>query len=127
MERTLKIFILDSGAKPFFPDTSKIGLQVLLENIAKEEEIPTTIRFSRKKDVKSLPRDYDGYFIHLSDAFRESVIDLREKQSWSKVYGLRGGGQSSEYQEYFDSVYHHFTMWDARKALREIKEIYSKD
>jgi hypothetical protein len=127
MEETLKFFILDSKARELELCKNRISWHSLLEDAADRLGIETRFKVSKQKGLRDIPRGYDSYLIHLSDTEQESIEELKERQPWSKIYGLNGGGQSTIYQACFDAVYHHLSLLDAQNIVKQTKEIYSKD
>lgn len=84
----LKFFILDSICGDALEDEINVAAT----------ELGYGVRIDRSTDcnVTTLPRDYDGYLIHLSDTSEEAVSELRKEQPWSKIFGVSGGGPGRE-------------------------------
>jgi hypothetical protein len=60
-----------------------------LETVGKSLKINLTTRLIlNSKGNGKIPRDYDGYLLHLSDTSKERIIELREAQPWCKIFGM---------------------------------------
>ena len=114
----LKFFILDSKAGE--------ALEGMIRNAAEELKYEVRTKLSTEPELPRLPRDYDGYLIHLSNTSEEAVRELREEQPWSKIFGIFGGGISIN-PEYLDSTYYIIDSGDAKSIVRRTREIYCKD
>lgn len=84
----LNFFILDSKSSKV--DKSEELLDWAIRTTAKESGLDVKIDFSRESGIESLPRDYDGYLIHLSDVSEEAINELKNDQPWSKIFGILG-------------------------------------
>lgn len=82
--KAIKFYILDS----------KTGnsLEKMITIIAKKLDMPIQIDTSNDSHVDYLPRDYDGYLLHLSNTSEEAIQNLKEQQPESKIYGITGCG-----------------------------------
>jgi hypothetical protein len=112
----LRIFILDSKAGKTLVD--------MIEGAAEELQCEVEITLSTEPKRLTLPRDYDGYLIHLSDTSEGAIRNLREGQSWSKIFGISGSGIN---QEYLEDMYYTPNPKDATSIVRKIRGIYHKD
>ncbi len=64
------------------------------------------IQFQYNNLSPHLPKGYDGYVLHLSQTTEEEIIELRESQPWSKIFGISGA--ISEPHPANKLVYHTF-------------------
>ena len=74
----------------------------LLEGVLELSELESKNRKRNKIDitvslrqgiVNPLPRNYDGYLLHLSQVDTEKDLpNLRREQPWSFIYGIEGQG-----------------------------------
>jgi hypothetical protein len=74
------------------------GLAEDITAIAKDMIIEMEINFTEESGSR-IPRDYDIYFLHLSDTNAQDFIALREEQSWSYIVGLTGNSKSNKIKD----------------------------
>lgn len=116
----LKFFILDS--------TCGKAIENIIRDTATELGYKVRIDLSTNFEVTRLPRDYDGYLIHLSNTSEEAIMELREEQPWSKIFGLSGESiwqALSILQKDLDGLYRIIDSEEARTMLIKTREIYS--
>jgi len=114
----LRFFILDS----------KVGeaLEGMIRIAAEELEYNVRTKLSTEPELARLPRDYDGYLIHLSNTSEEALRELREEQPWSRIFGISGAGIDINLK-YLDTIYYIMGLEDAKSIIRKTREIYVKD
>ncbi|MFH1589486.1 MAG: hypothetical protein ABIB43_02885 [archaeon] len=94
-ELELKVYI-NSSKMEFYTDQL-----AMLELMLDEDDFPKLhIRKEEKQYLKTLPADYDLYIIHLSDVSLDEIKRIREKQPYSKVFGISGSYISGYLCEY---------------------------
>tara|TARA_Y100000310_G_C20592460_1_gene768803 strand:+ start:244 stop:633 length:390 start_codon:yes stop_codon:yes gene_type:complete len=115
-----KAFILEGG---FLVE----DLEYLIKDIAKDD-------FNREMETRSsirieprIPRDYDFYYMHLSQLDLNDLEKLREEQPWSYIVGISGGGEKvmgdPRTRKCCDSI-HYLLMPDTLKNL--LKSAFEK-
>lgn len=80
-----KLFIADSGGLE--------GHCAVLSATGRIREIQA--KAAMEYPVLRIPRDYDGYLLHLSDINVNDLQDLRKEQPWSWIYSITGAGTTN--------------------------------
>lgn len=62
----------------------------LFEATAKYSKKDVEIVLSREGRLEHIPKDFDAYFLHLSETSEEAIKELREEQPWSWIYCRTG-------------------------------------
>lgn len=112
--KPIKFFILDSK-------TGDI-LERIVNYAAKDLKLNVQIKTSMQPYMDELPRDYEGYLLHLSNISEEAIENLKEKQPLSRVYGITGCGIRFVLP-ILDNTFYVVTSAHAKQMLEEILEI----
>ncbi|MDO8563979.1 MAG: hypothetical protein Q7R87_03140 [Nanoarchaeota archaeon] len=118
-----KILVLDSKAGE--------GHKEMLETVLEMHEMETGNKTSIKIDnvrgqgiAMRLPRDYDGYLLHLSQVeTRRDLPSLREEQPWSFIYGIVGQGTVNivpEIRGCLDATYFVLAKFDYQQIIEDV-------
>ena len=114
----IKIFVLDSKseARYYRMGINNAALQLGMK-IGSDIELQI-----REEDVDRIPRDYDIYIIHFSNAKLEDIKALRREQPWSIIAGISGGGVLRQDPELIESI----DAWHWVMGVRECKNLIQR-
>lgn len=95
-----------------------------LDESKKKMGIEATIHCG-KIPFKRLPRDYDGYYLHLSNTTEQEIESLREDQPWCKIFTRTGFHGHSMLKE-VDGEYYLKNTHYLNDMLEETAKIYQE-
>ncbi|MDD5651192.1 MAG: hypothetical protein PHF86_12385 [Candidatus Nanoarchaeia archaeon] len=115
---TLKLFILDSDNG----EDIKFGM----ESISERLNYKLKVNLCEEDKLSNFPKDYDGYFVHLSQTSEKALISLREKQPWCKIFITSGAIFNKDLVKFADKLYYTINPNDGENMLKEMHSIYEK-